>query len=109
MVGYREDYDNIVAQVMFRKHKSGENKSGEYSATDIYDIIRRYGKHRNKKRMPGRAPRREKAPGKDTVQRHINRMIEENMLILSRKGGLFNKTLYKLSPRVIAFFNKREF
>jgi hypothetical protein len=104
MVGYREDYDHIVVQMMFRKHKSGE-----YSATDIYDIIRKYGKHRNKKRMPGRAQRREKTPGKDTVQRHIKRMIEENMLILSRKGGLFNKTLYKLSPRVIAYYNKLKF
>jgi hypothetical protein len=105
MVEYREDYDNIVVQMMFRKYKSEENKSGEYSATDIYEIIRRYGRHRSKKRVS----EKEKTPGKDTVQRHINRMIEQKKLVLRRKGGLFNKTLYKLSPWVIAFFNKREF
>jgi hypothetical protein len=94
MVRYRENYDNLVLQMMFRK-----NKSGEYSATDIYHIIRIYGRPKGKKRVPG----------KDTVQRHINRMVEGNQIVIRRKGGLFNKTLYKLSPRVIAFFNKREF
>jgi hypothetical protein len=94
MVRYRESYDNLVLQMMFRK-----NKSGEYSATDIYDIVRIYGRPKGKKRIPG----------KDTVQRHINRMVEGNLIVIRKKGGLFNKTLYKLSPWVIAFFNKREF
>jgi hypothetical protein len=79
--------------MMFRMDK------GEYSATDIYEIIRKYGRPKGKKGVPG----------KDTVQRHINNMVEWNLIEMRRKGGLFNKTLYKLSPWVVAFFNKREF
>jgi hypothetical protein len=94
MVRYRGDYNNLVAQIMFR-----EDKSGEYSATDIYNIIRKYGRPKGKKRVPG----------KDTVQRHIDEMVEGNLIVICKKGGLFNKTLYKLTPWVIAFFSKREF
>jgi hypothetical protein len=94
MVKYRESYDNAIVHVMFRK-----NKSGQYSATDIYEIVRKYGRPKGKK----------KVPGKDTVQRHLDRLVEEKWLVKRKKGGLFNKTLYNLSPRTIAWLSKREF
>jgi hypothetical protein len=94
MVKYRESYDNTIVHVMFR-----QNKSGQYSATDIYNIVRKYGRPKGKK----------KVPGKDTVQRHLDKLVEGNWLKKSKKGGLFNKTLYSLSPRTISRLSKREF
>ena len=94
MVKYRASYDNIIIHVMFRK-----DKSGQYSATDIYNIVKRYGRPKGKK----------KVPGKDTVQRHLDRMVEAKILVKHKEGKLFNKTLYSLSKPVISWLSRREF
>jgi hypothetical protein len=75
---------------MFRK-----DKSGQYSFSDIYDMIRKCGYPK---------------VGKDTVQRHLNKMVEGHMLVrLPKEGRQYNKTLYVLSPEVVSWLNKRSF
>lgn len=87
MTEYRSLYDSLIIQYMLAK-----DKSGQYSATEIYNMIKKYGKPKGKK----------KVPGKDTIQRHLKIMVEANVLVRCKEGGLFNKTLYNLSPQTIA-------
>jgi hypothetical protein len=94
MVEYRHSYDNIIVHIMFI-----QNKTGQYSATDVYNIVRKYGRSKGRKQVPG----------KDTVQRHLYRLVEAKYLVKHKEAGPFNKTLYSLSPRTIAWLSKREF
>jgi hypothetical protein len=89
MVRYRQDYDSVIVQVMFVK-----DRFGQYSFTDIYNIVKKYAKGNPK-------------VGKNTIQTHLNKMVEGHVLVrLPKEGRRYNKTLYVLSPRAIAWLSK---
>jgi len=82
MVEYRRAYDGIIMESMIKN-----DKNGQYSFTDIYGMIKKSG-------YPN--------VGKDTVQRHLNRLVKWQMLVrLPKEGRRYNKTLYVLSPLAI--------
>ena len=83
MTEYRSYYDSVILREMLRK-----DKHGEYSFTDIYNIVRKRGRVKGEK----------KAPGKNTVQSHLNRMVEGKTLMRHKGHNVFNRTLYTLSP-----------
>lgn len=85
MTEYRSYYDSVILQEMLRS-----DKYRQYSFTDIYNIV--------KKR--GRVKGRKKAPGKNTVQKHLDRLVESKTLVKNKGHNVFNRTLYGLSPHV---------
>jgi DNA-binding PadR family transcriptional regulator len=86
MVRYRDDYDRYIT--IFLLGSSDDAKVPiPQSFTDIYRmIVRLYPK-----------------VGKDTIQRHLNRLVEDKIIVrLQRERRRYNKTLYILSPKGMA-------
>jgi hypothetical protein len=92
MVKYRQDYDSVIVRAMISK-----DRSGQYSFTDIYNIVRKYTNGNPN-------------VGKDTIQTHLNKMVKDQILVMLPKGGKrYNKTLYMLSPQIISWSKKTSF
>ena len=92
MVRYRDDYDRYIT--IFLLHSIDDAKTPiPRSFTDIYRIIARYGNPK---------------VGKDTVQRHLNRLVKEKMIVkLQWERRQYNKALYVLSPKGMANIKQR--
>jgi hypothetical protein len=84
MVRYREDYDRYITIYLF--HSIDETRRPiPRSFTDIYRVVAKLGNPK---------------VGKDTVQRHLNRLVEDKVIVrLQWEGRQYNKTLYVLSPK----------
>jgi Fe2+ or Zn2+ uptake regulation protein len=83
MVRYRDDYDSYITIYLLQTDDA--YRPIFRSFTDIYRIVARYGNPK---------------VGKDTVQRHLNRLVENKMIVrLQWEGRQYNKTLYMLSPK----------
>lgn len=93
MVEYKEDYDRVIVNAIYRT-----DRLGEYSFTDIYNIVRQ-----SKWGNPN--------VGKDTVQRHLNKLVEEDKVLvrLPKGGRRYNKTLYMISPAGLVWLDERKF
>lgn len=111
MVVYRRFYDSIIVDRMaksyiyrtvdkLRRYRLGgipirEDEPGEikpHSFTDIYNIV----KEKNPK------------VSKETIQTHLDRMIEEHTLErLPRQGERYNKTLYALEDKKMRMYVSR--
>ena len=93
MVRYRDDYDRYIT--IYLLHSSDDAKAPiPRSFTDIYRIVARSGNPK---------------VGKDTVQRHLNRLVEEKTIVkLQWEGRQYNKTLYILSPKGMVMANIKQ-
>jgi hypothetical protein len=93
LVRYRDDYDRYIT--IYLLHSIDDAKAPiPRSFTDIYRIVTRSGNPK---------------VGKDTVQRHLNRLVEEKTIVkLQREGRQYNKTLYILSPKGMVMANIKQ-
>ena len=94
MVRYRRIYDSaIVFFLLDRNDASG--RAIPQSFTDIYKMIVNMGYPK---------------VGKDTIQRHLNKLIEDQWVVKLPKEGRgrrYNKTLYIYSPKTKAMIGQR--
>jgi hypothetical protein len=83
MVRYRDDYDRYITIYLLHSVDDAYVPIPR-SFTDIYRIVARY----------------HPKVGKDTVQRHLNRLVEDKRIVRRQwERRQYNKTLYMLSPK----------
>ena len=85
MIKYRRDYDTIIAGSIVIDLYFNDQKIIFFSFTDIYNFVREI--------YP--------TVGKDTIQRHLNRMVKEHFLVRLPKEyskSYKNRTVYLITP-----------
>jgi hypothetical protein len=98
---YRYDYDDIIVNYMAEEQLISSKAAGRYtdsvdpffnnvrkSRIELYDIVRE---------KSGREI------GHDTIQRHLDKLVKDKVLIKNPKGGSRNRKFYRLSPMFVLY------